>query len=228
MYFPLVTAFFSLKIMILYFLKAPVARIDNVALAWSKSVLNFLKITVKVNGLENIPKDKRGFVLLFNHSSFFDIFVILNIFSDLRFGAKEELFKIPLFAGAMRASGTVPIARQSRHRSIKALGGAVDRLKAGAKLALAPEGTRSLNDINLNSFKSGPFYLINQAQCLAFPCVIKGASVLWPKGYFWPLVTGPSTIEVWLLNPIAPARDQDKKAVHDIKDQVYHVMKNYF
>src|SRR4051812_47008812 len=93
-------------------------KVDNTLVSgWAKLCCRMAGVHVRVEGAENIPD--RGCLFLFNHSSFFDVFALAGYIPDLRFGAKAELFKIPVFASAIRAVGTLPIARDNREEVYK-------------------------------------------------------------------------------------------------------------
>ena len=106
---------------------------------WGKINYRAFGVRLSVHGIENIPTE--GCLFLFNHSSFFDIFALCGALPSVRFGAKAELFKIPVFSQAMRMMGTLPIARQKREEVYKVYEEAKLRLKT-EKFALSPEGGR--------------------------------------------------------------------------------------
>lgn len=157
---------------------------DFVVQMWARMSLAMFGVQVHVHGLENIPSGK-GAVFIFNHSSFFDIFALGAKIPQLRFGAKIELFKIPLFGFAMKRVGMLPINRARRETVFKVYEDARHRILQGERFALAPEGGRS-TDKTLLPFKSGPFVFAIQSQAWLVPVVISGADQILPKGEFVP------------------------------------------
>lgn len=148
---------------------------------WSRWVLILAGVTVEVRGAENIPKENGGGVVVFNHQSYADIFALYGYFPDsIRFGAKVELFKIPIFGSAMRVAGILPIDRGNRDKVLKIYEAAIPRLHNGEYLALAPEGTRQ-NEKKLGKFKTGPFIFAIQAQMPMYPVVLEGAIDVMPR-----------------------------------------------
>ncbi len=103
----------------------------------------------------------------------------------IRFGAKVELFSIPVFNWAIRAGGILPIARQNRQEAIHVLQEAEARARNGEKFALAPEGGRNTEE-KLLPFKSGPFIFAIKSGVPIVPVIIKGASQAWPKNTLFP------------------------------------------
>ncbi|MEI7973515.1 MAG: 1-acyl-sn-glycerol-3-phosphate acyltransferase, partial [Bdellovibrio sp.] len=48
-----------------------------IAQAWARSFLRWFRVRIQVEGLENLPPG--GAVLIFNHRSFTDIFVLVSV-----------------------------------------------------------------------------------------------------------------------------------------------------
>lgn len=176
---------------------------DGFIYVWSRISCWMFGVTVCVEGLENIPA--KGGVLLFNHTSFFDIFAMGGWIPHLRFGAKIELFNVPFFGLAMRRIGILPIARNNREKAFKVYKRAEESLQNGALIALAPEGTRQISE-KLGSFKAGPFVFAINAQAPVVPVVIRNASKILPKGSPFPnLGTWSRPILVKVLPAISTA-----------------------
>ena len=159
-------------------------KIDNAIIqSWGFLSTWWFGVEVELRGAERLPKE--GCVFLFNHTSFFDIFAMTRVIPGLRYGAKIELFSIPLFGTAMRRVGILPIARDNLREVIKVYDDAKVRFKAGEQFALAPEGTRQETE-KLGPFKAGPFLLALQTQVPVVPVVIRGAAAIMPKGSVFP------------------------------------------
>ena len=78
---------------------------------WSRGILKVTGVSLSVEGLENIPKD-RPCVFVANHRSYYDIPLLLASL-DEPYGilAKEELGKIPLLNRWMKLLGCVFVQR---------------------------------------------------------------------------------------------------------------------
>ena len=95
----------------------------------------------KIIGRENIPK-KGAFILAANHMSNFDPpFVGTFAGRMVSYMAKEELFRNPILAAALRGINTFPVKRGAADKG--AIKNAVKILKGGGCLGIFPEGTRS-------------------------------------------------------------------------------------
>lgn len=146
---------------------------------WGRLCCRMSGVKVIVEGRENIPHS--GCLFLFNHSSFFDVFALAGYLPGVRFGAKAELFKIPIFSHTMRAINTLPIARNNRDEVYKIYEEAKIRFANHEQFALSPEGGRFYGK-RLSSFKSGPFIFAMSAGAPIVPVVIIGAYEALPKG----------------------------------------------
>ncbi|MFM6927243.1 MAG: lysophospholipid acyltransferase family protein [Bdellovibrio sp.] len=198
---------------------------DQIVYMWTRPLCWVFGVKVVVKGLENRPKG--GYIYVFNHTSFFDIFAMSGWLGSFRFGAKIELFKIPIFGMAMRRAGILPIARHRREEVFKVYKAAEERVARGERFALAPEGTRQKTE-QLGSFKSGPFVLAINAKAPIVPVVIKGAAAIMPKGHWipnWGVWSRTITLEV------LPAVDVTEYTIENrpqLQERVRNMMLPFF
>ncbi len=147
---------------------------------WATVVLDAYGIRRVVKGEEHLP-EKGGAIIVFNHQSLFDIPILMtSTRKHIRFGAKIELFRIPFFGQAMRAVGTLPIARDNRAEVMRIYKEAEAKFKEDIIFCLAPEGTRQ-DEPRIGRFKKGPFIFAMNAGVPLVPAVIKGAHDVLPK-----------------------------------------------
>jgi 1-acyl-sn-glycerol-3-phosphate acyltransferase len=147
---------------------------------WSRILLAIFGIRVHCRGEDHLPA-KGGGIVVFNHQSLFDIPVLMSTTGkNIRFGAKIELFKIPFFGAAMRAGGTLPIARDNRSEVMKLYKESEARFARDILFVLAPEGTRQVEP-EIGRFKKGPFIFALNGGVPVIPAVIKGAHHVLPK-----------------------------------------------
>jgi 1-acyl-sn-glycerol-3-phosphate acyltransferase len=169
------TAFFSLVSVIGGLVRAPKGLHDWVHRGWSRSMLWAAGIRVEVHGLGHVLRD-RPQVFMSNHESNLDTFVLLlSLPASIRFVAKKELSRIPLFAQAMKAAGHVFIDRGERATAMKNMRVAGRRMEAeNLSLGLYPEGTRSRTGA-LGVFRRGTFVLAIETQKPIIPVAIQGS-----------------------------------------------------
>jgi 1-acyl-sn-glycerol-3-phosphate acyltransferase len=98
---------------------------------------------------------------------------------NLRMIAKKELFHVPIFGGALEASGFIEIDRSDRNAAIRSLQRARDLLASGTHVWIAPEGTRSPTG-QLLPFKKGAFYLALEARLPILPITLRGTRDVLP------------------------------------------------
>lgn len=170
---------------------------------WTWIILRLGGITLKVRGLENIDPG-RHYVFMVNHESNIDIPVLIESLAhfQLRWIAKKELLRVPLFGWAMWATKHITIDRTDPLDAVKSLKRAKDRLAAGVSIVIFPEGTRS-RDGKLSRFKKGGFLLAVQSRTPIVPVTISGGSHVLPAGG-WKLRSG--VVEVFVDKPIAVDR----------------------
>lgn len=131
-------------------------------------------VSVTVVGPGHV-RPERPLILVANHQSIFDVFALFaGVPASIRFVAKKELARIPIFAQAMKSAGHVFIDRRDRREASEAMRVAGQRIKReGLCLTLFPEGTRS-KDGRLRDFKKGTFALAIETQLPIFPVAVQG------------------------------------------------------
>jgi putative phosphoserine phosphatase/1-acylglycerol-3-phosphate O-acyltransferase len=156
-------------------------------------------VHLNVVGEENLWSDRPA-VFIFNHQSSIDVAIIgALVRQDLTGVAKVEASRDPRFAPIGYVADVVYIDRSNSKQARAALKPAVDRLRSGTSIAIAPEGTRSPTP-RLGRFKKGAFHLAMQARVPLIPIVIRNAGdVMW-RGSF---VIRPGTVDVAVLDPIS-------------------------
>lgn len=187
------TLFFSVVSVFGGALGAPKGLYDWVHRSWSRSLLAVAGIRVRTEGLEHV-RPGSACIVAANHQSMFDIWTLMAALPlSLRFVAKRELGRIPVFAGACRAAGHAFIDRQDRGAAIRAIRRAGERMRReGLALVFFPEGTRA-RDGRLQPFKRGTFVLAIETQTPLLPVAIEGTHAVLPAGARAPR---PGTITV--------------------------------
>jgi len=139
-----------------------------------------------------------AYVCTSNHQSFLDIFAMSRQRREMKWIAKEEVFKIPFFGLYFRLSGDIPVLRGDRESGGAALTRARWYLDHGMPVMIFPEGTRS-RDGKMGPFKPGAFRLAIEAQVPVVPVAVTGSAYGMPKGSPW---IRPTLVLVRVLDPI--------------------------
>ena len=126
----------------------------------------------------------RSYVFVSNHTSNLDVPAIVSVVDHpLRFIAKQELARIPIFGWAARRMGHVFIDRKDRGGATRAIRGRMERGLRGASLFFFAEGTRAVRD-ELLPFKKGAAVAALEMGLDCVPICVAGArAVLKPKGF---------------------------------------------
>ena len=118
---------------------------------WSRGILKVTGVSLLVEGLENIPKD-RPCVFVANHRSYYDIPLLLaGLEKPHGILAKEELEKIPLLNRWMKLLGCVFVQRDDVRASVRALNDATAIVEGGRSFVIFPEGTRYKGEAQASS-----------------------------------------------------------------------------
>jgi 1-acyl-sn-glycerol-3-phosphate acyltransferase len=156
-------------------------RTDDRLRGWGKAIVRRADVDLTVEGVTHIRRD-RACIYMSNHQSHFDIPILYSIFpTSLRMVAKAELFKVPIWGRAMRATGFVPVTRSGdRAGAVAAMQQCRAALERGINVWIAPEGTRS-PDGRLGKFKKGGFILARDTGADIVPIAIDGSHDILPK-----------------------------------------------
>jgi 1-acyl-sn-glycerol-3-phosphate acyltransferase len=147
--------------------------------AWADRIVRRAEIDLHVHGLEHVDLAVPH-VLMSNHQSHFDIFVLFKAFPGvLRMVAKVELSRVPVLGGAMSAAEFVFLDRGDRAHAHAALKLAGERLRSGVNVWIAPEGTQS-RDGALLPFKKGGFVLAEETGASILPVTVDGTRHVLP------------------------------------------------
>jgi len=171
----------------------------NVAGAvWGDLATSLAGIDLRVEGEQHLWSHRPA-VFIFNHQSALDVILMMKLIRrDMTGIGKMELKKNPIFGPIFTAAGVVFIDRTNSKRAIEALKPAVDALKEGRSLVIAPEGTRSPTP-RLGRFKKGAFHLAMQAGVPIVPVVFRNVLDAFPKDAS---IVRPATIETVVLPPV--------------------------
>jgi putative phosphoserine phosphatase/1-acylglycerol-3-phosphate O-acyltransferase len=186
---------------------------------WGELGTALAGIDVRVSGEEHLWSHRPA-VFIFNHQSGIDMLLIAKLLRrDIVGVAKQELRRNPIFGPAFALAGTVFIDRFDRQQAIAALRPAVDALRQGLSLVIAPEGTRSPTP-RLGRFKKGAFHMAMAARVPIVPIVFRNALDALPKHG---VIVRPAVIEAIIHPPIAT----EHWAAKDLDEHVERVRRLY-
>ena len=172
--------------------------IEVTASVGSELALAAAGVELDVHGADNLWA-ARPAVFVFNHQSQLDVVILAALLrQDFTGVAKKELQRDPFFAPLGWLADVAFIDRANTEQAKKALEPAVEALRGGRSLAMAPEGTRSATP-TLGPFKKGAFHVAMQAGVPMVPVVIRNAGEIMPAHV--PLVSS-GVVQVAVLKPV--------------------------
>ena len=169
---------------------------------------------VTIVGRERILKGMT-YVMIANHQSVVDIFVLFRLQAHYKWVSKAENFRIPFIGWNMSLNRYIRIDRGSISSHRKMLRDAEAALREGNSLMIFPEGTRS-KDGSLQNFKDGAFELAVTTRTSILPIVIEGSAEALPKRGI--ILRGRHLIRMRILDPV-PAGI----SVPELRDRVHNL-----
>lgn len=145
-----------------------------------------------------IHDPRRPYVVIANHESYADIFLISCFPWEMKWMSKDTMFKIPCMGWMMQMAGDIKLIRGKRESAIDAINQCRDRLKKKVSIMIFPEGTRS-KSWEMLPFKDGAFRLAIEAGAPILPIAVAGTRRAMAKGTFRFL---PARAVAQVLEPI--------------------------
>jgi 1-acyl-sn-glycerol-3-phosphate acyltransferase len=184
----------------------PLVFIGRSGIRLGKMVLG---LKIDVTGLERLELENT-YIFMPNHISLLDgplMFIVIPQF--VRVIVKQELFRVPILAQAMRIAEFIPVDRKGREGGKQAIQRSIRLIQEkGHSFLIFPEGTRSRSG-QLQAFRRGGFYLALETGSPIVPVSIIGSFDLMPKGAFF---TRRGTIRVVIHDPI-PVKGMDRESM---------------
>lgn len=138
---------------------------------WIIALLAKILVRVEIVGRENVPLEG-GCIIAPNHLSWFDSpLLLIAVPRHITVLAANKYRRHPLFGPLLASMGAIWIRRGEVDR--QALQRALEVLRAGGCLGMAPEGTRSQTGA-LQRGKTGAVYLASRSGAKIVPVAITG------------------------------------------------------
>lgn len=197
---------------------------------YHRKVARLLGINVIVKGER--PGNGAAFIVA-NHVSWLDI-IVLSAAAPVSFVAKREVAKWPLFGRLAKLQRTVFVDRDRRHTTGRERDEISERLKAGERIVLFPEGT-SHTGLAVLPFRSSYFAAVHDPEIPVIPVTLaykrrwglpllqrEVASYAWygdmdlPPHLWNAVAEGPLDVEVIFhaAETLSHAKDRKRLAAH--------------
>lgn len=215
----IITFFFIVTV--LYLFTFPFDRFNRIpnkclkGLAWlmMKAVPGW---TFEIKGAD-LHKIEQPTIVIANHQSFLDMPLSYLLPWSMKWVAKKDLFKIPIFGWIIYMTGHLGIDRKNM-RSLKKLDKLVEPVKAGIPAMIFPEGTRSTAG-RLNPFKNGAFNLAKQYNFQVLPLVLHGGSDAMPTGT-WKVAYR----QHFVISILEPVDSREFESASELKDTAFSLV----
>ena len=123
-------------------------------------------------------------VVVANHESMLDVLLLSMLPREMKWMAKESLFRLPWVGWMLRLAGDIAVRRGDREGGARALQEARGWLQRGVPVMVFPEGTRS-RTAELLPFKPGAFQLAIELGLPVVPVALAGTAAGMPQGGIW-------------------------------------------
>ena len=170
---------------------------------WAWLNLKLVGAHVTIEGFDHLDP-RRSYVFVSNHRSNLDVLALIAALWEfqLRWVAKEELFRIPLFGWGLRATKQILVNRADHAQAVASLARAKKRMHDGISVVFFPEGTRGSAGTML-PFKKGSFVFALETGAPIVPIAISGTERLLPRAA-WTVQHG-GDVRVAICPPIPTA-----------------------
>lgn len=169
---------------------------------------------------ERIPERA---VCVSNHCSNLDPFLVAHLPWEMKFLAKDVLFKIPFVGWGIGIAGDIPLVRGSTSSVKRAMARAARYVRGGMPVCIFPEGTRS-KDGEMLPFKDGAFRLALEEQAHVIPLAVGGTTRALRKGDWRPgrahgvvVVGAPISTAGMTLEDLPRLKEETRLAIEELR-----------
>lgn len=163
----------------------PIQRVTDRILLYGVKVLFWTQPWMKTDIQIDEPKrlSKPGVLMVSNHRSHLDVFLLLSQITGIRVLAKKSvLYALPI-APMVLLSRQILVKRGDPNAYLRAMDKVRDRLLRGETVHVFPEMSRAeAGAVGTRNFSAAPFSAALQAGASILPVVIRGTDSVWPKG----------------------------------------------
>jgi 1-acyl-sn-glycerol-3-phosphate acyltransferase len=175
-----------------------------------------LAADIRIDDAHRVPEGTA--VVICNHHSYFDIYLLLHVFPRILFSARRSLFWIPFLGWAMALFGHFPHSDEDPGAALQK---ADESLRRGRYVGMFPEGTRDHADV-VGPFQSGAFRLAQRTTQRIQPVVVVGTDRVWAKRQFWIRRLGPVWMKV--LPPESVPASLGRHGLHERIEEICRKM----
>jgi 1-acyl-sn-glycerol-3-phosphate acyltransferase len=155
---------------------------------------------ISVEGREKAGK-KKPYIIISNHQSILDIFVLNCLRYRFKWISKIENNKIPILGWYMWMAKYIAVDRGNKESKAIMMERSAESLRNGISIMMFPEGTRS-RDGEIAPFKLGAFQLALMTDKSILPVIVDGTGGVLPKHGL--IFSDGNNIKIKVLDPVHP------------------------
>lgn len=203
----------------------PFHRENNYKLArWLyKFTYPIFRIKVEHVGLENFDKVEAPYIIVSNHQSNLDVFILGSMMPKYTVAlGKKDILYLPFFGQLFWIAGNIVIDRYNRGKAMQAMRKVSEVMKKEGKVVwIMPEGTRSRTG-ELLPFKKGAFYTAIAGELPIVPVVFSNIFKDVDLGKY-----DSGTVKLRVLDPIS-TKGKTNDDVRELMDSTREkILKTY-
>lgn len=205
----------SLVCLLLAFAGVSVERTHWVYTAFSHICFVVGSTRLSVRGIEHLEPDTQ-YVVVPNHDSGWDPMCLLLGLPGLvlRFVAKQDFMRIPIFGRALRHTGNVEVFRRETRGDIGRIKAAMSKRDPAVSILFFAEGTRS-RDGALHPFKMGAFATAIDYGLPILPVGLAGTRWIWTPDHLR-IRRGVAVLEIGEPIQVKGLRHEDRGKLRDL------------
>lgn len=163
-----------------------------------------MRVQPWLDGHFDLEIPEGGVLLVSNHRSHLDAFLLLSRVKGIRILAKKTLFYVPFLGLMMKVTGQIPTQRGRVNSFWQAMKLIAEKLKSGQTVHVFPEMTRCEPGFRgTQNFMVAPFLMAKDAGVPVLPIVFEDTDLVWPKGTFG--IRARQKVRARTLAPLNPA-----------------------
>lgn len=192
---------------------------------WARGCFFIIGKQLHVDGNENYKRGQK-YILMANHSSFFDIMGIMSVFSVVAWFGKEYLVKIPVFGTLLRGINFIPM-KTAGLRNSKMMVNKLIKNTNNHTVAIFPEGTRTTTG-QLGKFRKGFLHVLKATELDILPVSLVGFYEFKPKNRFYFKYSARLAVNIHKPLPYSELKDlTDNEIINRIQSQIESVLPSY-
>jgi 1-acyl-sn-glycerol-3-phosphate acyltransferase len=192
---------------------------------WSWAMRIFCFYPVRRIG--NLPPIGEPFILVANHASYLDIFILPSILPNHPsvFLGKSEILTYPIVKAYFK-NFHIPVERKNRLKAAKSLYLCDQKLKKEWSIIIFPEGgIPDEGAPKMIHFKDGAFRLAKETGVAIVPMTFQNNYRLFSEPFDWRGTAFPGVVKV-VFHPVVTKEEVKVQSIVELRNHCYQVIEN--